>query len=99
MKAKFFLHPVARNCGLISAVLIAATLFFGLGMVISLLVNTLLMRHFPFPTPDQLDSMFSPKPGFNFRLAGARPFLSPAMPEPRSGAENVSPIRVGAKSS
>src|SRR6476646_3059395 len=57
-----------KNPGLIPAVLLTIALCFPTGLLISAAVNSMLLRYFPFPMPDQLESMFSSKSILNLRF-------------------------------
>jgi hypothetical protein len=52
---------LSKNFTLISTALLTFVLCLGVGLLISAIVNSVLLRHFPLPTPDQLESMFDAK--------------------------------------
>jgi hypothetical protein len=51
-----------KNSGITSAVLLTIALCFGVTLLICAVAKSVLLRHFPFPTPDQLQTMFDPRP-------------------------------------
>jgi hypothetical protein len=59
---KFVTQRFVKSSPFIFAVLLTTVLFPGVGVLVSTVVNLLLLRHFPIPTPDQLDSMLETKP-------------------------------------
>jgi hypothetical protein len=62
---KFAFRKVRNNSGLIAAALLTVSLWFAVGCLIPAIINSVLLRHFPFPTPDQLATMFSTPPSTN----------------------------------
>ena len=59
---RFSIRKLPRSFGLIAGVLLTVFLCLAAGLLISVVVNSVLMRQFPFPTPDQLESMFDTQP-------------------------------------
>jgi hypothetical protein len=56
---KFALRRLRQNSGLIAAVMLTIGLCFGANLLISAVINSVLLRHFPFPIPDQLVVIFN----------------------------------------
>jgi hypothetical protein len=68
---KLTVRKITKNSGVISAVLLTIALCFGVTLLICAVAKSVLLRHFPFPTPDQLQTMFDPRsrPIFDLRFA------------------------------
>jgi hypothetical protein len=62
---KFVFRQVRNRSGLIAAALVTVALCFAVSCLIPAIINSVLLRYFPLPMPDQLATMFSTPPGTN----------------------------------
>ena len=70
---KYAFFPVGNNSGLITAALLTIALCFGANLLISSVARSMLLRDFPFLTPDQLTTMFIDCPNSNGGAMTASP--------------------------
>jgi hypothetical protein len=56
------LRQLLKNPGFIAVGVLTFALCIGANLAIFAVINSVLLRHLPFPDPDQLATMFSPYP-------------------------------------